>query len=48
MTKPAQERKKKYTQPRLRRYGDLRTLTLGDRKAKAEPTGVKTKNGGPG
>ncbi|HUF90890.1 MAG TPA: lasso RiPP family leader peptide-containing protein [Candidatus Limnocylindria bacterium] len=48
MSKPVQERKKKYAPPRLRRYGDLRTLTLGNRKNKNEPTGVKTRTGGPG
>ena len=48
MTKPGQERKKKYAPPRLRRYGDLRTLTQGNRRNKVEPTGIKTKFGGPG
>ena len=48
MTQPRQERKKKYAPPRLRRYGDLRTLTLGNKRNKTEPTGVKTKLGGPG
>lgn len=47
MKEPGQE-KKKYVPPRLRRYGDLRTLTLGNKRNKAEPTGVKTKLGGPG
>ena len=48
MKKPGQEKKKKYVPPRLRRYGDLRTLTLGNNRTKIEPTGVKTKLGGPG
>lgn len=48
MTKPVRPRKKPYTPPRLRRYGDLRTLTRGNKSRKTEPTGVKTKSSGPG
>jgi hypothetical protein len=48
MTKPGQERKKKYAPPRLRRYGDLRTLTQGNIRNKTEASGIKTRNGGPG
>ncbi len=48
MTTPVRPRKKPYTPPRLRRYGDLRTLTQGNRKTKLEGTGVKTKTSGGG
>ncbi|MBI4638604.1 MAG: lasso RiPP family leader peptide-containing protein [Candidatus Rokubacteria bacterium] len=47
MTRPVEPRKKPYTPPRLRRYGDLRTLTGGARKTKVE-AGVKTKATGGG
>jgi hypothetical protein len=40
--------KKPYRPPRLTRYGTLRDLTRGDRRNKAEPSGVKTKLGGSG
>ena len=40
--------KKPYRPPRLKRYGDLRTLTRGNIKSKAEPSNVKTKLGGAG
>ncbi len=50
MTKPAEPRRKKpYTPPRLKRYGDLRTLTGGNRARKNEGAGLpKTKSTGPG
>lgn len=48
MTKPVRPRKKPYTPPRLRRYGDLRALTQGNANTKTEATGVKTRKGGPG
>ena len=48
MTKPPRPRRKPYRAPRLTKFGDLRTLTRGDRKSKTEPSGVKTKLGGPG
>lgn len=48
MTRAGRPRKKPYTPPRLRRYGDLRTLTGGNKKTKSEATGVKTKLGGAG
>jgi hypothetical protein len=47
MTKPASPNKKRYRPPRLTRFGDLRTLTRGNRKNKPEPSGVKTKTGSP-
>jgi len=40
--------KKPYQTPRLIRYGTLGDLTRGDRRSKAEPSGVKTKLGGSG
>jgi hypothetical protein len=40
--------KKPYRPPQLTRYGTLRDLTRGDRRSKAEPSGVKTKLGGSG
>jgi hypothetical protein len=40
--------KKPWRTPRLTRYGTLRDLTHGDRRSKAEPSGVKTKLGGSG
>ncbi len=40
--------RKPYRPPRLKRYGDLRTLTRGNRKNRIEPSGVKTKLGGTG
>jgi len=48
MTKPSRPVRKPYRPPRLTKFGDLRRLTRGDRKNKAEPTGEKTKLGGPG
>lgn len=36
MEKTNRQRKKRYTPPRLRRYGDLRTLTQGGTKPKNE------------
>jgi len=46
MTKPARPNKKPYRPPRLTRFGDLRTLTRGNQRTKAEPSGMKTKTGG--
>jgi hypothetical protein len=48
MTKPTRPERKPYRPPRLTKFGDLRQLTQGDRKSKAEPSGVKTKLGGAG
>lgn len=50
MTKPAEPRKKKpYTPPRLKRYGDLRTITRGNVSRKNEGAGLpKTKASGSG
>jgi len=48
MTKPTRPARKPYRAPRLTRFGDLRTLTRGNNKTKNEPTGTKTKLGGPG
>jgi len=48
MTKAEPKSKKPWAPPRLKRYGDLRTLTRGNVRNKAEPSGVKTKQGGPG
>jgi hypothetical protein len=48
MTKPPDAPKKPYRAPRLTRFGDLRTLTRGNKKNKAEASGVKTKLGGGG
>ncbi|PYO19376.1 MAG: hypothetical protein DMD85_18625 [Candidatus Rokuibacteriota bacterium] len=48
MTKPSRPARKPYRPPRLTKFGDLRRLTRGDRKNKSEPTGEKTKLGGPG
>lgn len=48
MTTAGRPAKKPYTPPRLRRYGDLRTLTRGNKRTKLEATGIKTKLGGGG
>jgi hypothetical protein len=48
MKKPERPTRKPYRAPRLTRFGDLRTLTRGNMNKKTEPTGVKTKFGGPG
>lgn len=40
--------KKPYAPPRLRRYGDLRTLTRGNKRTRPELTGIKTKLSGAG
>jgi hypothetical protein len=40
--------KKPYKPPRLKRYGDLRTLTRGNRRNKPEPSNVKTRISGSG
>lgn len=48
MTKPSHASKKPYRAPRLTRFGDLRTLTSGNKKNKIEPSGIKTKLGGGG
>jgi hypothetical protein len=48
MTKPSRPRRKPYRPPRLRKFGDLRTLTGGNRRNRTEPSGVKTRLGGPG
>jgi len=48
MTRPVRSTKKPYTPPRLKRYGDLRTLTQGNVRTKREANNVKTKLGGTG
>ena len=48
MTTPGKRPRKPYRAPRLKRFGDLRTLTRGNNKNKGEPSGVKTKLGGGG
>jgi hypothetical protein len=48
MTKPSRPVRKSYRPPRLTKFGDLRRLTKGDVRNKAEPSGMKTKLGGPG
>lgn len=48
MNRPTPSPKKPYTAPRLRRYGDLRRITLGGTKTRQEGGGnpaVKTKGG---
>ena len=48
MTKPSRPVRKPYRPPRLTKFGDLRRLTKGDVRNKTEPSGMKTKLGGPG
>ena len=48
MIKPSRPARKPYRPPRLTKFGDLRRLTQGNRNNKNEPSGVKTRMGGPG